>query len=100
MRITIPTAKKLKTTKTKQQTQTAKLEKVVARFLNETIKADLIQAAEQGNTSINTEVPTEAYADSKTFYRLCQEALQPLGYKAEESHDGGGMYSTLAVSWK
>ena len=78
-----------------------KLASVVKRFLDGPI-LEAIDAAqdEPSRSCVNVEVPHEAYADLPAFYKLCAEALKPLGYKSEESQDGGNMYNTLCVTWK
>ena len=50
--------------------------------------------------SVNVEVPFEALGHMPDFVAECKHLLEPLGYQAEESHDGGGMYTTLFVSCK
>jgi hypothetical protein len=70
----------------------------VARiFINGPLKVAI--EATDGET-VNVEVPADAYRDLNLFYGLCMQALNPLGYTCEESHDGGGMYNTLYVTWK
>ena len=99
MKLTIPPANKLKGTEVKRREH--KLEAIVAYFLNGAVKQEIIAASSEGGKSINIAIPTEAYGeDNKKFYALCASQLKPLGYKAEQSHDGGGMYSTLCVTWK
>jgi hypothetical protein len=72
------------------------MSEVVENFINGKLSY-AIQHSKGG--CVNIEIPTVAYNDLKLFYQLCADALTPLGYKSEQSHDGGGMYSTLCVSW-
>ena len=80
-----------------KQPKPVNLETLVKKFLDGAVR-DSILEAETG--FVNVEVPTEAYGHLPEFYKLCTEVLKPLGYKASSSHDGGGMYNTLAVEWK
>jgi len=73
---------------------------VVQRFINGPLKTNIEDAlCYTDRYGINEQVPHEAYRNLPLFYKLCSEALTPLGYSCEESHDGGGMFSTLYVSW-
>ena len=96
MKIRIPHANKLKTLKKKIAPPT--MEQVVEQYLNGPILVAIQNA--KPSKCVNIAIPTEGYEDSAKFYAVCAAALKPLGYKAEQSHDGGGMYSTLCVSWK
>lgn len=49
---------------------------------------------------VNVNVPIKAYQNLGLFYKLCIDTLDPLGYHAERGCDGGGMHSTLYVTWK
>lgn len=71
--------------------------KIVEQFINSDLSDAIISSS---GPSVNQEIPIDAYSDLALFYKLCDEALSPLGYKSSESHDGGGMYNTLFVSWK
>ena len=73
------------------------MKNVVVNFINGKVKNDIAAAKSYG---VSVEVPIEAYNNLPEFYQLCAEALTPLGYRCEESHDGGGMYNTLYVTWK
>lgn len=98
MKINLPTAAERR--KQGQDAVEAKqdtMKQIVRKYLNGPVK-EAIQKAE--GTSVNVEVPSGAYENDKYFYRLCDEALSPLGYKCGPSHDGGGMFSTLWVTWE
>ncbi len=94
---------KLKPVKIKGPTMKATVMAFLDGPIWEAIQSRLEQNATAGRNayySVNVQVPSAAYSDSKAFYSICKEELTKLGYKSEESHDGGGMYSTLAVSWE
>jgi len=74
-----------------------KMANIVEAFINGKVKRAIEMTEFDG---VNVEVPIEAYSNTDQFYTLCKDALEPLGYTAERSHDGGGMYDTLYVSWK
>jgi hypothetical protein len=93
MKITLPPASKVRKDKKEKKPN---MTKIAATFINGKLKKAIANAEEN---SVNEQIPFEAYEDSKTFYAECQRLLKPLGYKSSESHDGGGMYSTLCVEW-
>lgn len=73
---------------------------VVKRFLDGPVLAAIADRQETPQyRCVNVEIPYEAYSDLPLFYQLCAEALQPLGYKSEESHDGANICNTLCVTW-
>lgn len=95
----IPTAAQVRTrTVKKVKKKELSMETIVKIYLRLKI-VPLLENAEEGQTCINEAIPTEAYGDTLLFYSICKKILKPLGYKSEESHDGGGMFSTLCVSW-
>lgn len=97
MKVKLPTAAaRRKQTANSVERKKDSLKKIVAQFLNGPVREAIAEAEEQ---SVNVEVPIRAYEDMPGFYSLCENALKPLGYQCEQSHDGGGMYSTLYVSW-
>ena len=73
------------------------MEKVVEHFINTKILADLKQVTD--SKCINTQIPYNAYTNLEEFYRICEREMGNLGYTAERSSDGGGMYDTLCVTW-
>lgn len=73
---------------------------VVKRFLDGPVLQAITERQETPQwRCVNVELPHEAYSDLPVFYALCKEALLPLGYKSEESHDGANICNTLCVSW-
>lgn len=97
MNITLPSASKFKRkTKEVEKTKKISMETIVERFINSEVQSAIERSS---YPSINVEVPFDAYGDLNLFYALCDKALAPLGYKSADSHDGGGMYNTLCVSW-
>lgn len=95
----IPTANNVRArTVKKPKEKEMSMETIVKIYLRLWIVPRL-ENAEEGQTCVNEEIPTEAYRDMPLFYSICKKILKPLGYKSEESHDGGGMFSTLCVSW-
>ncbi len=75
-------------------------EELAQIFVNGKLRKDIETAIDDNLESVNTEVPFESYRCMKKFVEECKKILVPLGYTAEESHDGGGMYGTLYVTWK
>ena len=99
MKINLPTAEKIREWKgTKLSIKEASIRNVAITFLNGKLK-EAINSSSENSTGVNVEVPMEAYSNDE-FYKICIEELGKLGFTAEKSHDGGGMYSTLYVSWK
>ena len=106
----------LKPANENQPVRKPSLDQVVEKFINEKIQNAIALVKNNSDCTphkvtkgpfkgsrvfgVNVEVPLEAYGQTKDFYKLCVDTLTPLGYHAEESHDGGGMYSTLYVTWK
>ena len=95
MKITVPHAKTI--CNTIYVAKEKSLEQIVERYLNEVIGPAICKAA---GSCVNEAIPTEAYQHGNSFYELCTLELAKLGYNAEKSHDGCGMYSTLCVTWK
>ena len=95
MKLNIPAAKDLKPV-----TPDLKIEKLVEKFLNGKVRTAILLAQKQNYKSTMVEVPMGAYEYGTKFYEVCAKALAPLGYVTAQSHDGGGMYSTLSVCWK
>lgn len=98
----MPASKLTKLTKitTKSLTPEKAMERVVEQFVNGKLRDEIVSAAKEGKNGVNVEVPVEAYDNLTLFYVICDRYLKPLGYKSIGSHDGGGMYNTLGVSWK
>ena len=100
MKITLPTAEEVRSNKAaKKAAKTDSVRTIVEKFLNGKVK-DAIAASGEASRGVNVEVPIEAYQHDAEFYRLCSEECAKLGFTGEKSHDGGGMYSTLYVSWE
>lgn len=100
MKINIPTADILRRKGfTKLTIKEKSTETAVQNFLNGKVRDEMNEAIENDHDSVNTEVPIEAYGNEK-FFELAIDEMTKLGYHAEQSHDGGGMYSTLFVSWQ
>lgn len=70
--------------------------KIVEKFMNETV-LPLVLTSEAGYVSVK--VPSEAYRDLEKFENRCKSII-PAGYDVGISHDGGGEYNTLVVSWE
>jgi hypothetical protein len=70
--------------------------KEVARNFIEYIVGPAI--VESSGTCVNIPVPMPAYRNLEGFCRTCRPMLK--GYKVSISHDGGGQYNTLCVSWE
>lgn len=94
MKLKIKPASELKPVRPKEPT----VAQIVKAYLNGPIDKAIKEAHSEGRNSINVEIPIDAYGE-KEFYPMCIGLLGALGYKAGESHDGGGMYGTLSVSW-
>lgn len=93
----IPTATEVRQRIRKgEESKKAPLRQIVKHYIRNEIAQALNEA---DGTCINEPIPSEAYSDIPKFIRYCQVMLKPLGYKAERSNDGGGMYDTLCVSW-
>jgi hypothetical protein len=89
LKTTIPSVKNLSQIKTASESKVERLNKFATRFLNEVLKRQILEA-----------VPTAVYEDLDAFCQICIDTLEPLGYKAEKSYGGAGIYETLFVSWK
>ena len=96
MKITLPKASSLPNTKIVAQNK-INLKAEVERFINGKLKNEIVTTTYH---SVNTALPIEAYEDLDGFVKICKDILTPLGYEADRSHDGGGMYDTLCVTWK
>jgi hypothetical protein len=75
-------------------------EKLVDTFIGGKLSTAIVEAVKEGHNQVNVEVPTEAYRDLNKFYEIANQRLTSLGYTSQKSHDGGGMYNTLFVTWK
>lgn len=53
------------------------------------------------HTLFSEEMPALAYhkGNYDVFLEVLRSKLTPLGYRVEQSHDGGGMYSTVVIRW-
>ncbi len=97
MKLNLPTADSIRKNQKKADVEKKdNARKIALKFLEGKMKAAILASS---NNFAMVEIPVEAYSCANEFYKICAEELAPLGYTAEESHDGGGMYSTLAVSW-
>lgn len=100
MKLHIPTANQVRN----RQNTTIKVKQIsietIARIYINGKVAEAISNASENSTCVNVEVPSEAYRDLDGFTKICQTLLKPLGYTAEGSHDGAGMYNTVCVCWK
>ena len=56
----------------------------------------------RGVGSVGMRTPGNMYGNVKNrrFYALLNAMLKPLGYWAEKSHDGGGMYEVTEIKWR
>jgi hypothetical protein len=80
----------------------ANFKKLAKAFCDGELREDIESTIEEENdhhTYVNTPIPVDAYDDVEKFVKECQLILEPLGYKASQSHDGGGMKTTLYVKW-
>jgi hypothetical protein len=102
MKLNLPKASEIKRRQVIKRTiRESSVRKVAYTFLNGKLKDAINEAIINDGTSANVEVPSEAYGQNgKEFYTICIAELTKLGYEAKQSHDGGGMYSTLQVSWR
>jgi hypothetical protein len=53
------------------------------------------------HTTFSEEMPANAYHGGSyaAFLDALRAKLTPLGYRVEQSHDGGGQYSTVVIRW-
>lgn len=104
MKVNLPRASQIKRRQViGRAVKETSIRKVAFTFMNGKLKeaineAIVYESADTARTTVNVEVPIEAYSNEE-FYTICIAELKKLGYKASKSHDGGGMYSTLCVSW-
>jgi len=75
-------------------------ETLVDTFIDGKLSTAIVEAVKKGHNRVNVEVPIEAYRDLNKFYEIANQRLTNLGYTSQKSHDGGGMYDTLFVTWK
>ena len=66
------------------------------RFINGKLRKAIL---ESDSDCVNEAIPIDAYKDIDLFATVVEGSLRPLGYHCERSHDGGGMYDTIFVSW-
>jgi hypothetical protein len=96
-KITIPAAgEKRKQASDKLAKEIDDMDAVVQNFLNTRIKEAIVAS---DGVSVNVKAPALTSQNKELFLKLCSKYLTPLGYNCQMSHDGGGMYSTLFVSW-
>jgi hypothetical protein len=103
MKINLPKASTLVVkAKRKIKTREVNMRKVVIDFLNGIVfnEINTITNESPTTTGLNIAVPNEAYANLVEFYVIASHELTKLGYTSAKSHDGGGMYDTLWISWK
>ena len=102
MKLTLPTADEVRNEQIKIRVQKSAVPRQLAEKFLEGKVADAIKGSihNEHAKGVNVEIPVGAYSDLKQFVVICSEILRPLGYTCELSHDGGGMYPTLYVSWE
>ena len=72
-------------------------EAVVEKFINGPLKK-AIDASE--TFSACAETPGEFYSHGNLCYTICERTLNELGYGFNRTHDGGGMYEVIQVTWQ
>jgi hypothetical protein len=70
-------------------------------FINNTVVPDLDDRMQNPNlyTSASTAVFKVTKYPADKFVAAVSELLTPKGFTVTESHDGGGMYATVVISW-
>lgn len=98
---------KLLQVKAKKESIQYKVEQFIEKKLKPEIVAeikrylkDLLDGKTDNNLFTMVQVPFYYYSHKEQFLKICQDIMKPLGYNVSESHDGAGMYATIAVDWK
>lgn len=74
----------------------------IARFNSHLIRLIADPDNFASHTSYSEEIKGDMYtsgSNSDFFFQCVKGELEPLGFRVEKSHDGGGMYSTIVVRW-
>jgi hypothetical protein len=99
MKLNIPPAYQL--TVTAREAKKIRVESLVEKFLNIHVCNEILYANKEGNKSTCVKIPGEFYGlDYRMYIDLCVTKLVGLGYSAEDTHDGAGMYNVLYIRWK
>lgn len=101
MKLNLPDASELRKQVTfDREAKKQTLKNLVTNWLNTKVLLEIKKALDIDHNSIMLRIPYEAYRFEKEFYAEVQRQIEPLGYTSEKSHDGGGMYDTVLISWK
>lgn len=82
-----------------QEEPKVNIKKLAEDFVDGPLREDIEASICEGDNYANTQVPSGTYGRMDQFIKECRKLLKPMGYTAEESHDGGGIYTTVFVSW-
>ena len=103
MKLRLPKASELRKKRTKAiRLKKTSLKTFVTNWLNTSVLPEINDALEDPDYKahgILVRSPHESYEWGKAFYAEVQKQLKPLGYKSDETHDGGGMYACTYISW-
>lgn len=86
-----------------------KLDTILENWINHKVIERIVDAHKelrrsQKECSVGIKPPQEAYTwdnvKGPLFYKRLNEILNPLGYSATQSHDGGGMYEVTYITWR
>lgn len=75
------------------------IQQVAERFINQLVET--VESAFNNNrSSVTVEYPKDLSPDNMSlFTEETAMLLRPLGYKVTQTHDGGGIYAMLHISW-
>lgn len=88
----------MKKSVTPKESKESILRRAARAFIETVIVPEMDKVTGTDATCVVKEVPSEAYTDLDAFSRYCALEL-PEDYNVSISHDGGGVYNTLVVSW-